>query len=109
MLPTCLNVVSDGVVGADVESGEASELQEGLREPVLCDVRGGDEPVWEAQLLHAGLGTLWQAGVDKVQDDLEVLPAATQQLLGGSGQDDGPQLQFLHRRRARICSSQNKM
>lgn len=84
-LPTCLHVVSDGVVGADVESGEASELQEGLREPVLCDVRGSDGPVREAQLLHAGLGALRQAGVDKVQDDFELLPSAALQPLGGSG------------------------
>lgn len=83
-LRTCLHIVGDGVVGADIESGEASELQEGLREPVLRDVRVGIGPVREAQLLHAGLGTLRQAGIDKVQGDVELLPAATQQLPGGS-------------------------
>lgn len=41
-------MVRDGVVGADVESGETAELSQGPGEPVLHDVGVGRVSVREA-------------------------------------------------------------
>lgn len=46
---------------------------------------GGDESVWEAQLLHSGLSTLRHGGVDKVQGDQRVFSAVARCPVSDSG------------------------
>lgn len=79
---TWFYAVGDGVVRANGEHGETSELPEGPRESVLHDVGAGGVPLQEADILHVCLSTQWHGGIDKDHVELKFSPAAKRPLHG---------------------------
>lgn len=94
---TCLHVVGDGVIGANVEPAEAPELPQTPGESVLCNVGVGGVLVRETQVLQVCLATLRHASVDKVQGDARAASAVAQRVLGDAWWHHDVQAQLLHR------------